>query len=92
MQHTPIFTEQEIMNDALSSEKQIITAYGTYIAESTCENLRSELSKIINDKQQIQYQIFDAMKKKGWYNTKNANLNDVQTAAQKYQTVQQSMQ
>lgn len=92
MQHTPIFTEQEMMNDALSSEKQIITAYGTYLAESTCENLRSELSKIINDKQQIQYQIFDAMKKKGWYNTKNANMNDVQTAAQKYQTVQQSMQ
>lgn len=79
------------MNDVLSSEKQMITAYGTYLAESTCENLRSELAKIINDKQQIQYQIFDAMQKKGWYNVKNANMNDVQTAAQKYQNIQQSM-
>ncbi|HBR02239.1 MAG TPA: spore coat protein [Ruminiclostridium sp.] len=92
MQHTPVFTEQEIMNDALSSEKQVINAYGTFIAESTCENLRSELAKIINDKQQIQYQIFDAMRQKGWYNTKNANMNDVQTAMQKYQTMKQSMQ
>lgn len=85
-------TEQEIMNDALSSEKQIIGAYGTFLAESTCENLRSEMAKIINDKQQIQFEIFDTMKQKGWYNVKNANLNDVQTAAQKYQTMQQNMQ
>lgn len=91
-QHTPILTEQEIMNDALSSEKQIINAYGSFLAESTCENLRNEMAKIINDKQQIQYQIFDAMKKKGWYNIKNADLNDVQTATQKYQTMQQNIQ
>ncbi len=92
MHQSPTFTEQEIINDALSSEKQMITAYGTYLAESTCENLRSELSKIINDKQQIQFEIFNVMQKKGWYKTKNANMNDVQTAAQKYQTIHQSMQ
>lgn len=92
MAHTAIFTEQEIMNDALSSEKQIICAYGTFLAESTCENLRSEMSKILEDKQQIQYKIFDAMRQKGWYNVKNANMNDVQTATQKYQTMKQNMQ
>lgn len=92
MPHTAVFTEQEIMNDALSSEKQVINTYGTYLAESTCENLRSEFTKIINDKQQIQFQMFDAMKQKGWYNVKNANMNDVQTATQKFQTMKQSMQ
>lgn len=92
MQHTAVFTEQEIMNDVLSSEKQVINAYGTFLAESTCENLRSEMSKIINDKQQIQYQIFDIMRQKGWYNVKNANMNDVQMAAQKFQTTKQGMQ
>ena len=51
-QNTAVLTEQEIMNDALSSEKQIISAYGTFLAESTCENLRSEMTKILNDKQQ----------------------------------------
>lgn len=92
MQQAMNLTEQEIMNDVLSSEKQIISAYGTFLAESTCENLRSEMAKIINDKQQIQFEVFDTMKQKGWYNVKNANLNDVQTASQKYQTMQQNMQ
>jgi len=92
MQQPVNLTEQEMMNDALSSEKQIISAYGTFLAESTCENLRQEMAKIINDKQQIQYEIFDTMKQKGWYNVKNANLNDVQMAAQKYQNIKQNMQ
>lgn len=92
MQQNPVFSEKEIINDALTSEKQIINAYGTFLAESTCENLRSELSKIINDKQQIQYQIFDAMRQKGWYDVKNANMSDVQTAMQKFQGIKQQMQ
>ncbi|NLM72765.1 MAG: spore coat protein [Clostridiaceae bacterium] len=87
-----VFSEREIINDVLSSEKQMITAYGTYLAESTCENLRSELMKIINDKQQIQYQVFDLMRQKGWYQVKNANMNDVQNATQKFQGMQQQMQ
>ncbi|NLX64428.1 MAG: spore coat protein [Clostridiaceae bacterium] len=91
MQQQVNLTEQEMMNDALSSEKQIISAYGTFLAESTCENLRQEMAKIINDKQQIQYEIFDTMKQKGWYNVKNANLSDVQTATQKYQNIKQNM-
>lgn len=87
-----IFSEREIMNDVLSSEKQMITAYGTYLTESTCENLRSELVKIINEKQQLQYQVFDTMRQKGWYNVKNANLNEVQNSTQKFQGMQQQMQ
>lgn len=92
MQNTANFTEKEILNDVLASEKQLINAYGTYLAESTCENLRTELTKILNDKQQIQYQVFDTMRQKGWYNVKNANINDVQTATQKFQTLKQGMQ
>ncbi|GEM_PF-254546 len=86
-----IFTDKEITDDALHSQKQMITAYGTYLAEATCQNLRSELSKIINDKQQIQLKIYDAMVQKGWYPTKNAKLNDVQTATQKFQSMKQQM-
>ena len=85
------FTDKEIMDDALHSEKQMISAYGTFLAEATCPNLRSELTKIINDKQQIQFQIYDAMVQKGWYPTKKAKLNDVQTVAQKFDAMKQQL-
>ena len=92
MQTNVSFQEHEIMSDVLRSEKQMITSYGTFLAESTCQNLRNELTKIIGEQQQMQYQIYDVMQKKGWYQSKNANLDDVQTAAQKFQTMKQSMQ
>jgi len=92
MHTNALFTEKEILNDALSAEKQMITAYGTYLAECTCQNLRSEIMKILDDKQQIQFQIFDVMRQKGWYDIKNANINDVQNATQKYQGMLQQMQ
>lgn len=85
------FADKEIMDDALHSEKQMISAYGTFLAEATCPNLRSELTKIINDKQQIQFQIYDTIVKKGWYPTKNAKLNEVQNATQKFDSMKQQM-
>ncbi|MCX7772626.1 MAG: spore coat protein [Clostridia bacterium] len=91
-QHSAILNEQEMMNDALTTEKEVLKAYGTYITESTCDNLRSQLTKIINDKQQIQFQLYDTMRQKGWYQDKKAQLNEVQNAAQKFQSMKQNMQ
>lgn len=84
-------TEQEMMNDALATEKQLLHAYGTYIAEATCQNLRNELSKIITETQQLQFEIYNAMKSKGWYVVKNAPVNEVSQAVDKYQQVRSSM-
>jgi spore coat protein CotF len=84
-------TEQEIMNDALATEKQLISVYGTYISEASCQNLRNELNKIITETQQVQFEIFNAMKAKGWYNVKNAQMGDVQQTCQKYQQVKSQL-
>ena len=86
-----MFTDKEIIDDALHSEKQMISSYGTFLAEATCQNLRSELTKIINDKQQLQYQIYDTMVQKGWYPSKKAKLNEVQSAAQKFGAMKQQL-
>ncbi|APC38734.1 spore coat protein [Clostridium estertheticum] len=71
-------TEKELMQDLLTSEKQTITAYSTGITESSCANLRNTLLGNFKNDQNIQYMIFDAMKQKGWYPTKDAPDNEVQ--------------
>lgn len=92
MPTTPNLSEQDIMTDALNTEKQSITSYGTYLAEATCQQLRQELCQIINENQQIQYEIFDQIKKRGWYQTKNAQLNEVQQAVTKLGQAKQSIE
>ena len=71
-------SEKDLMQDLLATEKQVISAYSTGITESSCENLRNTLVENFKNNQTIQYKIFDAMKQKGWYPTKDAPDNEVQ--------------
>lgn len=81
----PSFTEKELMNDLIASEKQVTSAYNTGITEASCSNLRQELTKCLTETQEIQYELFNAMKQRGWYQTKQAQQQDVQSAKTKYQ-------
>jgi spore coat protein F len=71
-------SEKDLMQDLLATEKQVISAYSTGITESSCENLRNTLIDNFKNDQNIQYKLFDAMKQKGWYPTKDAPDNEVQ--------------
>lgn len=86
------FSEKELMNDLLSNEKQVTSAYNTGITETSCPNLRQHLTKCLTDSQQIQYQVFDAMKQRGWYQTKPAASQDVQNAKTKYNQIMNELQ
>lgn len=70
--------EKEMMQDLLTTEKQVISSYSTGITESSCQNLRNTLVNNFKSAQDIQYKVFDAMKQKGWYATKDAQANEVQ--------------
>lgn len=78
MNTTPNLTEKELMQDVLTSEKQVISAYSTGITETSCQNLRNVLVDNFTKTQDIQYKVFDAMRQKGWYPTKDAPDADVQ--------------
>lgn len=69
--------EKDLMQDLLTSEKQVISSYSTGITESSCQNLRNTLVNNFKSAQDIQYKIFDTMKQKGWYATKDAPDSDV---------------
>lgn len=69
--------EKELMNDLLASEKQVISAYSTGITESSCQNLRNVLVTNFKGVQDVQFKVFDTMRQKGWYNTKDAQDNEV---------------
>lgn len=78
MNTTTNLSEKEIMQDLLATEKQTISAYSTGITESSCQNLRNTLLNNFKSSEEVQYKIFDSMKQKGWYPTKDAPDSDVQ--------------
>lgn len=70
-------SEKELMQDLLTTEKQIISSYSTGITETSCQNLRDTLVNNFKVTETIQYKIWDAMHQKGWYPTKDAETNEV---------------
>ncbi len=92
MNHQRNLSEKELMHDLLASEKQVCSAYNVGITESSCTNLRQHLTNCLNDTQNIQSQIFDAMRQRGWYQIKKAQPQDVQSAKTKYSQEQQQLQ
>ncbi|MDP2891908.1 MAG: spore coat protein [Bacillota bacterium] len=82
MHTTPNMTEQELLNDLLEQEKTLVKSYATFITESSCPNMRQVLIDQFNSTCQNQYRVFDQMKQKGYYQTKDAQDMDVQQAKQ----------
>lgn len=69
--------EKELMEDLLATEKQVISAYSTGITETSCKNLRNTLVTNFKNVQDVQFKVFESLKQKGWYSTKDAPDNDV---------------
>lgn len=84
MSHQASFTEKELMNDLLMSEKQVSSAYTVGITESSCANLRNVLMRCEENVFTNQQDIFNAMEQRGWYNIKKAPSQDVQNAKDKF--------
>lgn len=77
--------EKEMMNDVLSSEKYLTEAYNTYTNECATPNVRDEFMRILTEEHQIQAEVFDTMKQRGWYDVPAAQQQKIQQAKQKYQ-------
>ncbi|MBC8060896.1 MAG: spore coat protein [Clostridiaceae bacterium] len=69
--------DKELTHDLLSSEKQVVSSYSTGITESSCMNLRNTLMNNFKTAQDLQFKVFDTMKTKGWYATKDAPSAEV---------------
>ena len=85
-------TEQEILNDLLNTENYIIENYSHGLTGATCAALRQVLFSNLHQVAEDQYQLIDEMRKKGYYQTKDAPDEDVNEAKQKYSKTLEGLQ
>jgi spore coat protein CotF len=82
-------TEQEMLTDILSQEKQLVKDYAGGLTESSCQNLRQLLISNMTECSQDQYYVFDQMRTRNMYSTKQAPQNEVQTIKQNMDQLKQ---
>jgi spore coat protein CotF len=78
-----LYTEQQILQDSLMSQKQMTGSYNTFAGECVSEQLRSTMLNILNDEHKIQADIFNSMQSHGWYQVEQADQQKIQQAKQK---------
>lgn len=87
----PSFSEQELLNDLLNQEKQMVTTYAAFLTEASCHNLRKLLSGQLNQTSHDQYQVFEQMRDKGYYQGKDASDQEVSQVKSAYKAMRDEL-
>lgn len=80
-----------MMTDLLDTAKHITEVYGAYVCEGSSDTLRQVLQNNMDATANDQFQIFQQMQQRGWYQTKVAQQQDVQQAKQKFAQQKQQL-
>ena len=79
-----IYTEKEILADALSTQKATTDLFNKSANECVHGDLRETLLDILEDEHDIQQDVFDLMHSQGMYPTPSADDKKVQQLKQQY--------
>ena len=78
-------SDQELAFDLLYQEKALVSNIASELLEVSQPGMRQVMNDCYLQIAQDQLEIFNLMQQNGWYQTKPAQQQDVQTAKQKYQ-------
>ncbi len=81
------FTDREIMDDVLSSQKHITGVYNTFSNECVNQQLQNDMLNILNDEHGMQFDVFSDMQKRGWYSPAAAEQQKITEAKTKFQGI-----
>ena len=83
MQTSP-YDDRARLTDALASQKFVTECYNTWCNECSNASVRSELMNILNEEHQLQYEIFEEMRKRGWYQVQPAEPQKIHEAKTRF--------
>ena len=84
MMKQQLYSEKEILGDALTAEKTATNNYNTFANECVHDNVRQEILHCLEQEHEIQQDVFRMMHDKGYYPTPAAQEQKVQEAKQKF--------
>ena len=61
------FDDQAKIADTLATQKAMAQMYNQYAGECSTKTRRNKLLDILNEQHEMQFDVFSAMEKRGWY-------------------------
>jgi spore coat protein CotF len=82
---TPQMNDRDFINDMLTTEKYMTTAYSVAMHEASHDGLYQDILSIFNETENCQRDLYNAMFRKGWYKIEAADQQKLQQAYQQFQ-------
>lgn len=79
-----MYTEKEILGDALATEKTSTCNYNTYSNECVHEEVKNVMLRILAQEHEIQNDVFNMMHERGLYPTPGADEKKLQETKTKF--------
>ena len=79
-----VYTEKEILGDALSTQKATTELFNKASNECVHEDVRETILDILEEEHEIQQDVFEMMHAQGYYPTPAADAKKVEEAKQQY--------
>lgn len=79
-----LYSEKEILGDALSAEKATTEHYNVFANECVHQSVRNAILDCLDKEHAIQQDVFQMMHTKGYYPTPAAQAQKVEEAKQKF--------
>ncbi len=79
--------DKDILNVLLAGHKLAATGYSTLVLESANQNLRSDVTQILEKTFKQQKNIFDIMSQKGWYQVESASTDELDNAKKQVSSI-----
>ena len=79
--------DKEILEDVLSSQKQMTGTYNTYSNECVDEKLKCDFLNILRDEHNMQSSVFSQLQQRGWYQAAAAQQQKIDAAKTKFQNL-----
>lgn len=80
-----IYTEKEVLSDALNTEKNATNIYNLSANECVHENLRETMMDLLQKEHKIQVDVFNQMHTMGYYPTPAAETGKMQDVKAKFE-------
>ena len=81
------FTDREIMDDILTSQKHITDVYNTFSNECVNQQLQNDMINILKEEHSMQFDVFSDMQQRGWYSPAAAQQQMITEAKTKFQNM-----
>ena len=81
------FSDREIMDDILTSQKHITGVYNTFSNECVNEKLKNDMVNILNEEHAMQFNVFSEMQSRGWYSPEAAQQQKISQTKTKFENM-----